>query len=210
MADSAKLTALGEMAAGVAHEVNNPLAIIKGKSDLLIRKASERTLDLDSVIKELQAIESMADRIAKIVKALKTYSRDAGNDPIEGTNLLEIVNDTLELCRERFNKVNIEIRVHCDSSLKVGCRHAQISQVLMNLLNNSFDAISEMKNKWIEIKGLKEGSFIQIQITDSGTGIPESIANKMMNPFSPPRMLVKAQVLVLASPLGSYTHTEER
>ena len=65
----------------------------------------------------------------------------------------------------------------------VSSRQAQISQILINLLNNSFDAIATLKNKWIEVKGFNEEGLIKIQITDSGTGIDKSVVEKMMNPF---------------------------
>jgi PAS domain S-box-containing protein len=183
VAESAKLAALGEMAAGVAHEVNNPLAIIKIKSAMLARKAKEKSLDWDDGIKHLQGIEDTADRIARIVKALRTYSRDADGDPFELSNVSKILAETLELCYERFKNAGIEIRVHCDPNLAANSRPTQLSQVFMNLLNNSFDAISALPNKWIEIKGIKKVGLVQIQVIDSGTGIGKDVSQKMMNPF---------------------------
>lgn len=183
VAESAKLAALGEMAAGIAHEINSPLAIIKTKSAMLVRKANENTLDRDLGVKHLQIIVNTVDRIAKIIKALRTYSRDAENDQFVKVSINETISETLELCRERFRKSGVEIRLHCEPGLEVNSRPPQISQVLMNLLNNSFDAISALQSKWIEIRGFKKDGFVLIQITDSGTGIPAKVAERMMNPF---------------------------
>ncbi len=180
---NAKLATLGEMSAGVAHEVNNPLAIIMGKTTILLRKVSEHNFDLQSAIKELKTIESAGGRIAKIVKSLRTYSRNAEDDPFEETRVLEIINDTFELCRERFNKANIELQQDVDPSLSIRCRPAQISQVLMNLLQNSYDAVAGLNSKWINVTAQQENGIIQLRFMDSGPGIPEAVTEKMMHPF---------------------------
>jgi PAS domain S-box-containing protein len=215
-AQAAKLAVLGEMAAGIAHEINNPLTIIKSRSSTLIRSAREKTLDWDSGIKHLMTIENTADRIAKIVNALRTYSRDAENDSFEILNVNEILSETLELCNERFRNAGVEIRIQCESSLEVSSRQAQISQVLINLLNNSFDAISTLQNKWIEIKGFKEEGLVKIQITDSGTGIGKAVAEKMMNPFFTTKEVGKGTGLglcvsseILKSHGGSLKHIKD-
>lgn len=130
LAESAKLAVLGEMASGVAHEINNPLVIIKGKVSRLIRKFEEKAEPDETTVKDLRLIETTANRIARIVKALRTYSRDAGDDEIQKVLLSNILNDTLELCRERFAQANIEIRVKSDPSLCINCRATQISHVL--------------------------------------------------------------------------------
>jgi PAS domain S-box-containing protein len=181
--ESAKLTALGEMAAGLAHEVNNPLAIIKGRSSILIRKASERILDMETIVKDVTSIEKTADRIAKIVKALKVYSREATNDELEDANLAELVKDTLEICRERFSSAKVLVRWKCESALPVKCRPSQISQVIMNLLSNAVDAVINLDSKWIDITGYNENGVVHLKVTDAGSGIPKDISEKMMNPF---------------------------
>lgn len=202
LAESAKLSALGEMAAGVAHEVNNPLAIIKGKAAMLIRKATELDFSKEAQLKELQSIEAMADRIAKIVKALKTYSRDAEKDDFVEANLFDILEDTLTLCGERFKQANVEIRINCPTSLNINCRPAQISQVIMNLLSNSFDAIASLKEKWIDVRGWSEAGKIYLQITDAGPGIPKAICEKMMRPFFTTKEVGKGTGLGLSISFG--------
>lgn len=183
LAESAKLSALGMLAAGVAHEVNNPLAIIKGQSELLIRKASERTLDFESSLKNLNSIAVTTERIAKIVRALKTYTRESDSDQAIQVNLTEVVEDTVELFRSRLKNAGVELRLQMKPELCVACRPAQISQVIMNLVSNSLDAISDQDQKWIHIKGLIRDGIVHLYIIDSGTGIAKDIAEKMMNPF---------------------------
>lgn len=183
LADSAKLAALGEMAAGIAHEVNNPLAIIRSKAEILSRKISNAQIDPTAALKDLKLIESTADRIAKIVRALRVYSRDAENDDMQPTEFGEIINDTLELCREKFSFSQIDIRVQVEANLFVNCRSAQISQVLMNLLSNAFDVMVDLEQKWVQIKAFKKDDQVRLEFTDSGFGIPDHVVEKMMNPF---------------------------
>jgi C4-dicarboxylate-specific signal transduction histidine kinase len=199
---NAKLAALGEMAAGVAHEVNNPLAVIVGKVAILIRKASDQNFDWTAGIQDLQTIETTARRIAKIVNSLRTYSREAENDPFVEATVLEIIKDTFELCRERFNRENIGLLVQVPTSLSIRCRPAQISQVLMNLLNNSYDAVAGLDSRWIKIIGHQKNGRILLQVTDSGSGIPEAVIEKMMNPFFTTKEVGKGTGLGLSISTG--------
>lgn len=183
LVESAKLTVLGEMAAGIAHEINNPLTVIKCQAAMLASQASEDDFDWEEGIKDLKSIETTVNRIEKIVKALKTYSRNGEKDVLVVANASEIIGDTLELCIERFKNSNVSVRLNIDSTIKINCRPTQLSQVFMNLLNNSFDAISALDEKWIEIKGLVDNGFYVFYVIDSGKGIPREVLDKMMNPF---------------------------
>jgi len=175
------------------------------KNAKLVRTASDQKLDWTSVIKDLKAIETAADRIAKIVKSLRTYSRNAEHDPFEETRISDIINDTFELCKERFSIANIELHAQIDPSISIRCRPAEISQVLMNLLNNSYDAVASLKSKWIRIDAHQKDGRVQLQFTDSGTGIPEAISEEMMNPFFTTKEVGKGTGLGLSISTGIIT-----
>ena len=123
------------------------------------------------------------DRIAKIIHGLKNYSRNSENDPFENIDVQILLNDTLVLCRNKFSSQMIELKIHCPTDLFIQCKAAQISQVLMNLFGNSFDAIESLAEKWIQITILQNEDGIQFAITDSGSGINPSILEKIMKPF---------------------------
>lgn len=180
---SAKLSSLGEMAAGVAHEINNPLSIIYGLSSQTKRKHDAGTLDPEILGRNLATILTTTERIAKIVKGLRTFSRDATDDPMEIAAVSQIIEDTLELCREKFHIHSIDLRVDCDPSLFILCRPSQMSQVLMNLLGNAHDAIENDPEKWVEIRAVKNKSLLELSVKDSGKGILRDIVAKMMQPF---------------------------
>lgn len=182
--ESSKMSSLGEMAGGIAHEINNPLAIISGKANVLKGQVKAGNMDPAVFELELGKISSTVIRIAKIIKGLRSFSRNAEADSMELVPVSRIIEDTLELCRERFRNHSIELRVNSiDESIQLKCRPAQMCQVLLNLLGNSYDAIEQLSEKWIAIDVSTNQYFTIISVTDCGQGIPKDIVNKMMSPF---------------------------
>jgi two-component system NtrC family sensor kinase len=183
LAESAKLSALGEMAGGVANEINNPLAIIRGSANTLRKRINDQNFDVQSAKKDIEKIEVTVDRITKIIKGLKTFSRNADNDPYIESSLNDIISETLELCREKLRLSGVQIKVKCSENFLIECSPTQISQVLMNLIGNSFDAISDLNEKWIDIEVIESLSSYSIFVKDSGQGIESAIASKIKQPF---------------------------
>lgn len=145
---SSKMATLGQMAGGIAHEINTPLATISMTTQVLKQMMSDNKMDFSFLKKQMDIIELTAFRIAKIVSGLKMFSRDAKKDPIRMTSVKSIIDETLALCMERFKDSNVELEVsEVSEFLTLNCRGVQISQVLLNLLNNSFDAVRESREK---------------------------------------------------------------
>jgi len=182
---SAKMSSLGEMAGGIAHEINNPLAIIHGRTAQLQEMLRQPSPDLELIKTGLHRIHVTTERIAKIVRGLRSFSRSGENDPFISTPVKQIIEDTLELCRERFRSRSIDLRqrVSFESLTSIECRSVQISQVLLNLLNNACDAIANLPEKWVEVSMDVATDHVVISIRDSGRGIPEEVARRMMDPF---------------------------
>ncbi len=180
---TAKFSALGEMAGGIAHEINNPLAVIHSKADQLRRRSERGDLTPEAMQSGLKMIEQTCQRIVKIIKGLRAFSRNAEKDPFENVSLQNVINDTLELCRERFRSGGVEVCAPSDLTHTIECRPTQIQQVLLNLFNNAYDAVATKSENWIEISVADQGPNIQIRVTDSGRGIPADIVQKMMQPF---------------------------
>lgn len=182
-----KLSMLGEMAAGIAHEINNPLAIISGKTQILSLKISQLNINSEEkkyLIEKIETIINTTDRISSIVKGLRSFSRDSDNDPYIDTSLNKIFSYTLALVQEKIKKYSIEFNVvglHENSLIE--CNETQISQILMNLISNSVDALQDLNEKWITLQVEDLNNQWKIQVTDSGLGIPEEIVEKIMQPF---------------------------
>jgi PAS domain S-box-containing protein len=181
---SSKMAALGEIAGGIAHEVNNPLMYIIERSKILRQLLTEGKSDLPAFRAALERIEYMGNRISKTIRSLRGFARNAEEDPFESIPLRTIIHETLEICAERFRNHQIEIRLRGELDLMTFCRPIQLSQVFLNLLQNSFDAISPLAERWIEIAAHpRQEGWIDLEFTDCGPGIPESIRARLLDPY---------------------------
>lgn len=181
---SEKMSALGEMAGGIAHEINTPLATIYLNSEMLVDSANDGDLNKEDILKYVSNVNRTAERIAKIIRGLKTFSRDGNNDPFEETSIKDLVDDTLQFCNSKLaNQGIILSRPEISQDLKLNCRATQVSQVLVNLLNNAYDAVENATEKNIEITCVDLGDYLQISLIDSGPGVPDGLEHKIMQPF---------------------------
>jgi len=198
----AKMSTLGEMAGGVAHEINNPLAMILGHSTQLVRDLKDEAVSREKMLGKAEKIQTTVERISKIVSALRTFSRNADEDPFQKSKVSAILEDTLNLCSENLKTNQIDLRINGNQNFEFDCRPTQISQVLVNLLNNSLEAIRGLPEKWIEIKLENVSGKVRISVTDSGHGIPEAIADKVMQPFFTTKEIGKGTGLGLSISQG--------
>lgn len=181
---SARLASLGEMAAGIAHEINNPLTIINGHVGVLRRLLGARGLAGDAEVqKRVEVVESTTQRIAKIVKGLRYYARESDLGDMEWVTVDAIIDDTLAFCSDKFRHEGVELIARLEPNLKVYVRPYQISQVLLNLLNNAADAVQAVGTRKVvvEAKAVKDG--VEISVSDSGPGVPAFLREKIMEPF---------------------------
>jgi C4-dicarboxylate-specific signal transduction histidine kinase len=183
LASSARLASLGQFVGGIAHEINNPLAVILGKLTLLDMQLQRDAFDKAMFQEELGTVIGTTERITNIINNLKTFSRNAKDDKREVCPLQDLVDETLSLCKENFRLNNIALEVEVDPGIECQCQSVRLSQVLMNLVNNSLDAVKSLDEKWLRIEGRYNGPMVELVVTDSGGGIPAVVADQMLDPF---------------------------
>lgn len=186
LVSSSKLAALGVMAGGIAHEINNPITIISSTSRI-IRKYIEKGIDdSNKFYKCCDDIDNTVSRISKIISGLRTVSRDASEEDFEFCKIIDIFEDVLALSSEKFKANKIEINIDLSDEIYqtiIPCKRVQLSQVFLNLLSNSFDAIEELEDRWVQIKCNRQNEKFVMRFSDSGLGIPKEIQGKILNPF---------------------------
>ena len=177
---SEKMSAIGQLIAGVAHDLNNPLASVVGFSDFLA-EAGEVPPRL---AEPLQVIRQEAERAATIVKNLLSFARRQ-----EGERRLQpikpILESTLQLLANQLMASRIEATLRVEPDLpEVEVNGNQIKQVFVNLINNGAQAIAETGHGgriWVTAKRWLDG--VAVSVTDSGPGIPDEIAGRVFEPF---------------------------
>ena len=179
-----KMQALGEMAAGIAHEVNNPLAIIQLSGKQLERIQPEPEAIAVLIRKKVLNIVNASERVAKIIAAMRFFSRIEDEKKLELFHIGAVWDQTIELCQSKFIAKGIELKrdPFPENALVCG-RAVQMSQVILNLLSNSLDAVESLPVRWVKVSAQCDTDSTSIIITDSGNGIPEVIRDKIMQPF---------------------------
>lgn len=183
LAEKSRLAALGEFSANIAHEINNPLFVITSSATLIDAKLA-KIGHQQEVAKDITKIQNMVTRISKIIKGLRTFARDASDEKKAEFSLEKMMEDVKDLCQARLTNSGISLMIELDSpSMTLYAREIQISQVLINLINNSAEAIKDRTEKWIRIGAKYMGPHLILSVTDSGYGIPQEIRTKMTQPF---------------------------
>jgi C4-dicarboxylate-specific signal transduction histidine kinase len=183
---ASRLASLGEMAGGIAHEINNPLAIIDLSLDTLQMQVEADEKDLKE--KTLHAITrslSSVHRISAIIRGLRNFSRTGDQDPLVAATLSQVIQDALDLCSEKMKAQAVDLQVHGPTQTSILCRPVEIGQILINLFNNAFDIVSELPigERRIRVEIATGGGMAVLRVTDSGPPLSLEKKNKIFQPF---------------------------
>lgn len=174
---SEKLASVGQLSAGIAHEIGNPLAAISGYNDLLM----DGGLDDEDVKDLLARNRAQLQRIRLIIRKLLDFSRD-DLSPVEPTSARHCVSEALDLVRAlpRARKVTFDVG---ETDFMVMAAPAELVQVLVNLFINAVDALESVESPWVKITLTSRPDGVDLAVEDNGTGVPPEIRERIFEPF---------------------------
>ncbi|HAH31446.1 MAG TPA: hypothetical protein DCL44_03925 [Elusimicrobia bacterium] len=178
---SEKMSAVGQLAAGIAHEINNPLGIILGFAQSVVKRIKEG----DPLTLPLKTIEREAVRCKDLVQSLLVFSRSSQNEKLEELDLNAAMEGAMALILSQTRTRNVELIRELRSGLpRINANQIHIQQVLINLANNAIDAMPEGGTLTISTSlSARQPGHVEIRIRDTGTGIPKEIQKKIFDPF---------------------------
>lgn len=178
-----KLASLGEIATGIAHEINQPLSYIKIILESTLDDISKNRLDKMELTDDFQESLKQVGKISNIISHLRTFGRSdvTSFGPV---SLLAVINDTLILMKERLRVKNISFDMRMAENLPmVFGNHIKLEQVFLNLIQNSMDALEEAGKGKLSLSAEVENDAVLIRFSDSGSGIASDLQEKIFEPF---------------------------
>jgi two-component system NtrC family sensor kinase len=184
--EAGKLASIGELAAGIAHEINNPVAVMVEEAgwmeDLLEEEELKECQNADEFRRSLKQISLQGVRCKEITHKLLSFARKT--DPVHRKiQVNETIEEILSICEQRSRFDNIRIQTELDQRLPViSASPSEMQQVFMNLINNAIDAIGS-GGGLLEIRSRVEGDKVVVDVADTGHGIPKGVMARVFDPF---------------------------
>ncbi|MCB0415304.1 MAG: GHKL domain-containing protein [Bdellovibrionales bacterium] len=176
-----EMALLGEIAAGIGHDIRSPIAVIVANLNIL--KNAEKQ---ERHSKSIESIENSLKTMNSMIGNLLSLARNGEEDKVRLEFLEKIVQEALSFSAKRLRLATLDIEKDIvkkyPEDFQIICPKAKLTQVLINLIQNAADAVSDLEEKWIEIDGFIEGNFYFVSVTDSGNGISEDVAEKIFRP----------------------------
>lgn len=198
-----KMSAVGELLSGIMHEINNPIAVVTTHTQLLDVLSRQSPKDEEKIDHSIKIIQKTASRLSKIISGTKALIRESTASEFESASVHQIIISTLDFLSEKMKNFNIQLTVeHLDEykHLNIKCHPVQISQVLINLINNAFDALmkSVSVEKKLKINISIDQDNVIFTVIDNAGGLSEHVKSNLMKPF------VTTKEKGLGSGLGLY------
>ena len=208
---ASKMATLGEMATGVAHELNQPLSVIKTVSSFCMKKfGQQEPIEADILQNMLTKVDGNVDRASRIITHMRQFARKSDLD-LTRVQLNDIITSAFEIFSQQLKVRGIEVEWHLDDHLpKISADPSRLEQVFINLLINARDAIEEKWQSSVPVAGVDKitivtrvsGQQVVAEVCDTGIGIPPEIADKLFEPFFTTKEVGKGTGLGLSISYG--------
>jgi PAS domain S-box-containing protein len=176
-----KLAALGELAASIVHEINNPLAVIAGYSDLALVACTEGNQEL--VHEAVEQIQRAVTRAGAITDTLRRMYRDSTLSEAQAVSVAAVVRDAATLTGPKVKSEGLTLDLQVDTEAAVRGNPIELGQVLINLVNNAVDAVKDAPERRIGVTAHEKSGAVEICVEDSGPGVPEDQRHRLFDPF---------------------------
>ena len=207
--NQAKLASLGEMAAGIAHEINNPLAVIDAKAHTL-KSLIEHSGEKAMMYQQIERIQAMVIRTSKIIKGLRAFACDGSKDPMGTFSLLHTISDSLGLCQSTLASRNIELILNLPFDYSIHGQQVQISHAVFNLVQNAIEAVQNEAQPRIRVSVSGTSEMCQVCVEDNGPGVADHIKDKIFQPFFTTKSVDQGTGLGLSVAHGIAKHHQGR
>ncbi len=202
---AAKLTTLGEMAGGLAHEINTPLATIQLRAEQIgdiVNDQADESLKKE-IVEPVEGITATVARIVSIIRGLRTFARNADEDPFKPLEIGKWVSETLSLCSAKMASEGIRLESPSfKQTIEIKGQSTRLSQAFLNLLTNAIDAVHHSKEKWIRVEVREVGQSVEVAVVDSGEGMTKKAREKLFQPFFSTKEIGKRMGLGLSTAKG--------
>ncbi|WP_336619143.1 sensor histidine kinase [Defluviimonas aestuarii] len=176
---SEKLAAIGEITAGVAHEINNPLAVIQGNLDVVRDDLGARAQPLKTeftlIQEQIQAIHILVSKLLRFARPEEYADGGTGNDPDD------VIRDTMPLVQHLLAKAKVDVGLDLNAGAVVAMNQTELQQVLINLMVNAIQAMPDGGR--LDLKTRAEDTKIRITVADTGSGMSEEVLARIFDPF---------------------------
>lgn len=200
---SRRLATVGELAGGVAHEVNNPLATLQLVAEML-KDSPESWSDKLYMNQQLDKILNVVERISLTVNSLLRFSRRRSGADLMPESIEKLIQEAVILNSFRIKtaRVNLQVNFHGFEKSEIFCRPDEFSQVLMALLVNAIEAAEKAPKPWVSIDYSEQGEYFTLAISNSGSKIASDVASRMFDPYFTTKEFGKGPGLGLSVALG--------
>lgn len=202
MGHVSKLADIGRLAAGVAHELNNPLMIIQGFTENIELLLDTNKFEVDEIRAQISPILKSTQRMAKIISQMMRIVRD---DDLKfvAIDMNSLVQDVLQLATTQINYMDIELEIDVNPQHTIRCDPNQVEQIIVNIVNNAIHALEEMNQKrCMRITSEQTRRDVRLHIWNNGPQIPSQIQDQIMTPFFTTKEVGKGTGLGLSVSYG--------